>query len=168
MANFHRLTSKAKSPVLQHCRTLVEGTSSTSQTRSPRPRIGFTRFLVRASWPGLCRASSAPLVSVSSTAVACSFPCLSCHPCLHPINVTNDRFIQHCQPFVIFSPGIACYAPCFRVANGSPSQSATGTAHRVDVCSLVALGTANGLNPGPPFCPAARCWAHTTVESTTA
>jgi hypothetical protein len=35
-----------------------------------------------ASWPGLCRASSAPLVSVSSTPVACSFPCLSCHPCL--------------------------------------------------------------------------------------
>src|SRR5580704_4977927 len=35
-----------------------------------------------ASWPGLCRASAAPLVCVSSPAVACSFPCLSCHPCL--------------------------------------------------------------------------------------
>ena len=55
---------------------------SADQTRSPRPRIGFTRFLLRASWTGLCRASSAPLVSVSSTAVACSCPCLSCHPCL--------------------------------------------------------------------------------------
>src|ERR1700688_1830549 len=52
------------------------------QARSPRQRIGFTRFLLRASWPELCRASSDPLVYVSSTAVACSFPCLSCHPCL--------------------------------------------------------------------------------------
>src|ERR1700730_5197113 len=55
---------------------------SADQTHSPRPRIGFTRFPLRASWPEICRASSAPLVSVSSTAVACSFPCLSCHPCL--------------------------------------------------------------------------------------
>ena len=45
-------------------------------------RVGFTRFLLRASLPGLCHASSAPPVSVSSTAVACSFPCLSCRPCL--------------------------------------------------------------------------------------
>src|SRR5687768_11915254 len=31
---------------------------------------------------GPCPASAAPLVSVSAPAVACSFPCLSCHPCL--------------------------------------------------------------------------------------
>src|SRR4029077_19578164 len=34
------------------------------------------------SWAGRCPVSSVPLVSVSSPAVVCFFPCLSCHPCL--------------------------------------------------------------------------------------
>src|SRR5947209_12965811 len=42
----------------------------------------LTHFLLRTSWPGLCRASFAPLVSVSSAAVACFFLCLRCSPCL--------------------------------------------------------------------------------------
>src|ERR1700687_4781929 len=42
-----------------------------------REELGATESLA-----GPCLASVVPLVSVSSPAVACFFPCLSCHPCL--------------------------------------------------------------------------------------
>src|SRR5205809_3788580 len=54
-------------------------------------------FLQRSSWPGLCRASFAPLVCVSSIAVACSFPCLSCHPCLPCSLLFSDCTLDQSQ-----------------------------------------------------------------------
>src|SRR5688500_5722871 len=54
-----------------------------------RARDRLACFLLRSSWPGLCRASFVPVVCVSSTDVACSFPCLSCHPCLPCLLLSN-------------------------------------------------------------------------------
>src|SRR5688572_31933301 len=54
--------------------------STTTFMSSPS---GFRRDELAAteSLAGPCPASVVPLVSVSSLAVACFFPCLSCHPC---------------------------------------------------------------------------------------
>lgn len=76
--------------------------SVSSSFRALRREIGVTPFLFRAFWPGPCRASSVPLVCVLSPVAACSFPCLSSHPCLPCVLLLR----QLCLKLWITSPSI--------------------------------------------------------------